>query len=212
MNRIFLAGLLGGIAMYIWTYLAYAVLPLGNTGLRRLPNETAVLEVLQNNLAENSGLYIFPGRWLGPNPPDKKTEAMNDLAKTVARYPSGMLIYNAAGSRPIELSRWLSVDFLMELTEAVLTVFLLGQTRLTTFGARVRFVLLIGLLAAIATNVSNLIWYGFPWSYTLAYIFIQVVGFLCIGLVAAFVLKKQPFGVTSTRWLPPRIWRAILGD
>jgi len=47
MNRIFLAGLLGGIAMFIWTYLAYTALPLGGIGLRRLPNESAVLEANQ---------------------------------------------------------------------------------------------------------------------------------------------------------------------
>jgi hypothetical protein len=43
----FLAGLLRGIAMFIWTYLAYTALLLGGTGLRRLPNESAVLEANQ---------------------------------------------------------------------------------------------------------------------------------------------------------------------
>ena len=50
-------------------------------------------------------------------------------------------------------------------------------------------------MAAIGSNVSYWNWYGFTWQYTLATIFIQLVGFLCVGLVAAFVLKKQTFGV-----------------
>lgn len=58
-DRIFLAGLLGGIAMFFWTYAANTVLPLGNIGIRRLPNESAVLDVLQRNIAEHSG--ISPG-------------------------------------------------------------------------------------------------------------------------------------------------------
>jgi hypothetical protein len=206
MNRIFLAGLLGAIAMFVWVYMAWTALPLGSVGLRKLPNETAVLDALQKNIAENSGIYLFPGLWLEPNPPDK------DFAEKIARYPSGILMYNAAGSRSLAMSHWLLVDFLTELAEALLAVFLLTRTRLTTFGARVTFVVLVGVLAAIATNVGYWNWYGFPWSYTLALIFTQVVGFLWIGLIAAFVLKKQTFGVASARESLPRIWRVILGD
>jgi len=212
MARIFLAGLLGGIAMYIWTYIAYNALPLGNIGLRKLPNEPAILHALQSNIAEKSGVYLFPGLRLGSNPSDKKTEAADNLAETVARYPSGMLIYNAAGSRPIELFRWLSVDFLIELGQVVLAVFLLSRTRLTRFSARVIFVLLIGVVAAIATNLSNWNWYGFPLDYTLACICIQAVGFLCAGLVAATVLRKQIFGVTLHRSFFREISRTTLAD
>jgi hypothetical protein len=209
MNRIFLAGLLGAIAMYVWEHIAYTALPLGSTGIRRLPNESAVLDALQKNIAENSGIYLFPG-WRQPNPPDKKAEATNNFAEKMARYPSGILMYNAAGSRSVTMSRWMFVEFLTELAQAVLAVFLLSRTRLTTFGARLRFVLLVGVMAAIATNVTNWNWYGFPWNYTLALMFIQVVGFLFVGLVAAFVLKKHTFGVASTREFLPEIWQAIL--
>lgn len=45
--------------MFFWTYAANTVLPLGNIGIRRLPNESAVLDVLQRNIAEHSG--ISPG-------------------------------------------------------------------------------------------------------------------------------------------------------
>ena len=210
MGRIFLAGLLGCIAMFTWEYIAYTALPLSFTGLRKLPNETPVLAALQNNIAENSGIYFFPDAWVETNPSKKKAEGRNDFAEQMARYPSGVLIYNAAGSRPARLSRWLSLEFLTELPQALLAVFLLSQTRLRTFGARLGFVLLLGVLSAIAINLSNEVWYGFPWSYTLPTMLIQVVGFLCIGLVAAFVLKKQTFGVVSARGFLPRIRRAIL--
>jgi hypothetical protein len=43
----------------------------------------------------------------------------------------------------------------------------------------------------IATNVSYWNWYGFPCVYTAAYMFTQIVGFLCIGIVAALVLRKS---------------------
>jgi hypothetical protein len=91
----------------------------------------------------------------------------------------------------------LSVEFVTELIEAFLAVFLLAQTRLTSYGARVVFVTVVGIIAAIATNVSYWNWYGFPAVYTASYIFIQFIGFLCVGLVAGLVLKKQTFGTTT---------------
>jgi len=192
MRRILLATLLGGIVMFIWEHIAYTVLPLGVTGFRTLPNETALLDGLQKNIAENSGIYLFPGVRLEPKPSEKKTEATKEIAEKMARYPSGILIYNAAGSRPFQLSRWLSVEFMTELAQAFLAVFLLSRTSLTTFHGRLGFVLLIGVMAAIATNVSYWNWYGFPWRYTLATMFVQLVGFLCVGLIAGWILKRPP--------------------
>src|SRR5262245_57369253 len=107
MTRIFFAGLLGGIGMFFWTFAAYTLLPLGNFGISRLPDESAVLDVLQHSIAERSGAYLFPGLPQSSNLSDKKTEGAGDPAAIVARYPSGMLIYNAAGTRPFEMFRWL---------------------------------------------------------------------------------------------------------
>ena len=94
------------------------------------------------------------------------------------------------GIRPLSMGRWLAVEFATEFLESLLVVYLLAQTRLFTFGARVGFVVVAGVLAAIATNVSYWNWYGFPGTYTVAYIVTQIVGFLCAGLVIALVLKN----------------------
>ncbi len=159
-----------------------------------MPNETIVLDTMQTNIGEKSGFYYFPGLGLGENPThEQKSEAMKKMNENLARHPSGILIYHAAGSRPFRMGSLLSVEFVTELIEAFLAVFLLTQTRLTTYGARVGFVTTIGIIAAVATNVSYWNWYGFPVNYTGAYMLIQFVGFLCAGLVAAYVLKNQKF-------------------
>jgi hypothetical protein len=192
MNRILLAALLGGIAMFIWTSIAHTALPLRKAGLREIPNEAAVLSAMQGNIAENEGLYIFPGFGLGPNPSrEAQHEAMKHMDEKLARHPSGILMYHPAGSRPLVMVRYLSIEFATELLEAFFAVFLLSLTNLTSFGARLGFVVVVGVLAAIATNISYWNWYGFPTIYTAAYMFIQVVGFLCVGLVAGLVLKPK---------------------
>jgi hypothetical protein len=190
--KILLAGILGGIVMFIWTSIAHMVLPLGEAGLGEIPNETAVLSVMQSNIGDQTGLYIFPGTGLGKDATrQQKGEAMKHMSEKIAANPSGILMYHAPG-RPLALGKLLGVEFATELLEALLVVFLLAQTRIASFAGKVGFVVVAGILAAIATNVSYWNWYGFPCAYTLSYMFIQIVGFLCIGIVAALMLRKTP--------------------
>ncbi len=188
--KILLAGILGGIVMFIWTSIAHMALPLGEAGLGEIPNESAVLSAMQSNIGEQTGLYIFPGRGLGKNATrQEKQEAMKHMGEKIATNPSGILMYHAPG-RPLSLGKLLGVEFGTELLEAILVVFLLAQTRIASFAGRVGFVLAAGILAAIATNVSYWNWHGFPCVYTASYMLIQIVGFLCVGIVAALVLRK----------------------
>jgi len=188
--KILLAGILGGIVMFIWTSIAHMALPLGEAGLGEIPNESAVLSAMQSNIGEQTGLYIFPGRGLGKNATrQEKQEAMKHMGEKIATNPSGILMYHAPG-RPLSLGKLLGVELGTELLEAILVVFLLAQTRIASFAGRVGFVLVAGILAAIATNVSYWNWYGFPCVYTASYMLIQIVGFFLVGIVAALVLRK----------------------
>ena len=42
--KILLAGIIGGIVMFVWTSIAHMALPLGEAGINEIPNESAVLE------------------------------------------------------------------------------------------------------------------------------------------------------------------------
>ena len=190
-KRVLLAGLLGGIAMFAWTSLAHMVLPLGDAGVKEIPNEKGVLIAMNASLGETSGFYFFPGTGLGPGATmQQKRAAMDQYGQKLAVNPSGILIYHPAGAKPMTPGQ-LGTEFLTELIEALLAVILLSQTRLTRFASRVGFVLGAGILATIATNVSYWNWYGFPASYTAAYMATGIVGFLCIGLVAAALMKER---------------------
>jgi hypothetical protein len=189
--KILLTIILGGIVMFIWTSIAHMALPLGETGVREIPNEPAVLSAMQSNIGEQTGLYIFPGPGIGKNATrEEKNEAMKHMSEKMAANPSGILMYHAPG-RPFEFGKLLGIEFGTELLEVILIVFLLAQTRIVSFAGRIGFVLVAGILAAIATNVSYWNWYGFPGAYTASYMLIQIVGFFLIGVVAALVLPKR---------------------
>jgi len=189
--KILFTGILGGIVMFVWTSIAHMALPLGEAGIREIPNESAVLSALQSNMGDQTGLHIFPGPGVGKNATrQEKNEAMKHMAEKMAANPSGILMYHPPG-RPFTFGKWLSIEFGTELLQAILVVFLLAQTRIASFAGRVGLALIIGVLAAVATNVSYWNWYGFPCVYTASYMLIQIVGFLLVGIVAALLLPKR---------------------
>ena len=189
--RILLAGVLGGIAMFIWTSIAHMALPLGEAGINEIPNESAVLSAMQGNIGDKTGLYIFPGLGVGKNATrEEKSEAMKQMQQRIAANPSGILMYHPPG-RPFAFGKSLVVEFSTEVLQAILVIWLLAQTRIGSFGGRVGFVLIAGILAAITTNVSYWNWYGFPGVYIASYILIEIVGFFLVGIVAALLLRKR---------------------
>ena len=190
--KILLAAVLGAIAMFIWTAIAHMALPLGETGIAEIPNESTVLGTLQSNIGDQTGLYIFPGMGVGKDASrQEKSEAMKHMNEKLAANPSGILMYHPSG-RPFAFGKALMIEFITQLIEAILVVLLLAQTRIETFAGRVGFVLAAGILVAIATNISYWNWYGFPTAYTASYMLIQIVGFFIVGIVAALVLRRHP--------------------
>jgi hypothetical protein len=116
--KILLAGILGAVAMFIWTSIAHMALPLGEAGISEIPNEQAVLAAMQSSIGEKSGLYFFPGLGVGPNATrQEKNEAMKQEAAKMASGPSGLLIYNYA--RPFAFAKALTIEFATELVEAI---------------------------------------------------------------------------------------------
>jgi hypothetical protein len=182
-RRILLAGLAGGVAMFVWASVAHMALPLGSTGVSQIEaNEQPVLAQMQQTLGRKSGMYLFPAM--------DKGGSMQDYERKLAASPSGLLIYHPPG-QPGMTAGQLLTEFLTELAQALLAAFLLAQTRLHGYGSRVAFVAAAGVLASLATNVSYWNWYGFPAAYTVAYMIIEIGGFLAAGLAIAALSKPQ---------------------
>ena len=174
--RILLASLAAVIAMYVWTSVAHVATPLGQLGLSTLPNESVTVGNLTSAVDGKAGLYAFP---------------MNMAAhSSAATQTAGLLMYNPAAPTSVS-ARNLVLEFLTELAECVIAIWLLAQTALTGYAARVGFVSMVGLAAVIATNVPYWNWYAFPVHYSLGYGLIALVGFVVAGLAGAAVLKPK---------------------
>jgi hypothetical protein len=179
MKRILLAGLLAGIAMYIWSSIAHIALPLGQVGVKEIANEQPVLSALAANVTQ-PGFYIYPGLAGDKN--------MQHYTAKLKSNPSGILIYHPAGASGLTPAM-LIIELLTEIVVSILAVWLLAQTRIATYRGRVLFVAAVGLTTCIMTNVQYWNFYGFPANYTINYMFVQLVGFIVAGLVAARMIK-----------------------
>jgi len=55
--RIILAGIAGGVVLFIWGAFSHMVLPFGEIGIKSMPNEAPVMAAMRSNITE-PGLYF----------------------------------------------------------------------------------------------------------------------------------------------------------
>ncbi len=192
-KRVVIAGILGGVVIFLWGYLAHTVLGLGEVGLKELSNEQAVVGALRASTSE-PGFYFFPGVGMttGASP-----EQMRAAMQKTAGGPYGIVIWHPSGAEYITPRR-LGVQFGLNVVQALFAAILLScATGLSSYVSRVGFVLLAGLLAALSTNIEYWNWYSFPSNYTLGYMATQIIGFLLAGFVVAGFVKRSFTGMRA---------------
>lgn len=190
-KRVVIAGILGGLTMFVWLFVAHSFLPLGEMGVQEIPNEAPVLSAMQAAIPL-AGLYLFPGFGLGPNPSSaQRNAAMPAYMKKYEQSPHGILIYNPP-SGPFNFARLLAREAALNLLEGLLVAWLLSWGAAgKAYSARAGFVVILGALAAITTNAEYWNWYNFPGNYVAGYMVTQIIGFTLVGLVVAAFVKSE---------------------
>ena len=186
-KRVILAGLLGGILLFLWGGLYHDLLPFGEMGLKELPNEQAIVGTLKPNLPD-AGIYTFPTTGLPPDATHAQRAAkMDEVNQKAASGPQGLLIYRPIGT-PLS-GKMLITEGLTNIVQALLVAFLLAQVGLKRFSSRLGFAFVLGLLASITTNISLWNWYSFPGNWMLSQLVFLIVGYLIVGIVVAAIVK-----------------------
>lgn len=190
MKRILLAGILGGLTLFVWMFVAHEFLGLGEVGAKEIPNEAAVLTAMQVAIPD-TGFYIFPGFGLGPKPTrEQQNAAMPAYMKKYEKSGHGVLVYHPP-SGPFNFGILLGREFGLNVLQALLAAWLLSCAASgRSYAGRVAFVAVAGVLAAISTNVEYWNWYDFPGNYIAAYMTTQISGFILAGLVIAAFVKS----------------------
>ena len=190
-KRVVIAGILGGLTMFVWLFVAHEFLPLGELGVGEIPNEGLVLSAMQSSIPQ-AGVYLYPGVGLGPKPTaEQRNAAMPAWLKKYEKSPHGILIYNPP-SGSFSFGMLLAREGALNLLEGLLAAWLLSCAAAGRgYSARAGFVVILGVLASVTTNLEYWNWYDFPGNYVAGYMVTQIIGFTLVGLVVAAFVKSE---------------------
>jgi len=173
MKRLVIAGVLAGLAMFVWEAVTHSFTPLGEMGLSVFPNDAATRAALAAQLGNADGLFIFP------------VVEMNQMP---APGPAGLLLYHPQFAFSWAALGW---EALVELAMGLALALIVALGGAASFGRRMTIAVLVGVSAAIAVSPSYTIWFGFPADYTLAQMIVAFGDYVVGGLVVAMSLGRH---------------------
>jgi hypothetical protein len=181
-KRIVIAGVVGGLIVFLWSAFAHMVLPLGEVGFDALPNDEPVIEALKGSVSE-PGLYFFPGIADHRNATEEELEAWEARLKA---GPWGLVVYHPAGGEPMSFGQ-LGTELATCVLAALVAAWVLASA-VGGYGKRAILVALLALFCWFGVSLSFWTWYGFPTDYTIASGVTEVVGWLLAGLAMAKIV------------------------
>lgn len=203
MKKILMAGLVGGLVMFLWGFVSHMLLPVGTMGFTQMPVNSPLLEAMKQNLPAE-GLYAFPGLEVGR----KQTEAEDAVwAGKYKMGPNGLLLYHPVGTDPISPQR-LAIQLLTDIFGAMLLAYLLVAIAGST-GVQVPLVKLLriavaaGLFSWASIEIAYWNWYGFPCAFVLAELIDQLAGWTLATLAMAWLWRRME---KRAALLAERIW------
>lgn len=179
MGRTLLGAIVGGVVLFVWGFIWWDLLPFGRGVMMTAPNEDAVLETLKENFPA-SGMYFLPG--------EGHEEGSAAWVAKVKAGPVAQVFYRREGSDPMD-PMYLVRGFGYMLLLALLAAVVLRRAQAESYGGRVLFVFLVGLLASAAA-FSGAVWWGQSLGYHLFNLTFNVTSWLFAGLAMAAVIKE----------------------
>ena len=186
MKRLILAGIIGGVILWIWGLISWTVIPLYTPTMRNIPNEDVVVETLSEYLSIKS-IYIFPGL-----PKEDDQYSRDRWAEKYKRGPIGMIIYNPVGADPMMLGQFLIGFIIFAIASYIAAWFLSRSTAaMTSYLSRVTYCGMLGIFISLPTHLSAWNWMGYPFDFTTAMVADVVFGWIFAGLGIAGVVKSS---------------------
>jgi hypothetical protein len=190
--RILVAGIVGGIVMFMWGAVSHMVFGIGEMGFKTIPNEISVVSNLKSNITE-PGMYFVPGLDL------TRPQSAEEEAAWTEKYkegPNAIIIYNPTGITPLSAGQLL-IELVSCIAAAIVVAFCFTWL-VPSFVKRVALAGLIGFTAWLSIDVSYWDWYRFPSEFIAGELIEQVVGWLLVGFVMALIVWSRPVPTAPT--------------
>lgn len=184
-KQIAIGGLSGGLALFVWSVVAWTFLPLEGNVLRALPSEGLVVEALRAAGA-GEGIFVIPAP-IGPGPVDEAAAAARE--DKVRQGPTAVLVYDPSGTSPNRMFWPLARGVAFSLMATTFAAFALSRARLRSWAARVAFVLGLGVFAWVLGPGAQWVWFNYPTEYLLTSLVDALAGWLIVGIVQTGIVR-----------------------
>ena len=184
--RILIAGIIGGLVMFMWGAVSHMLLPIGEMGMQ-VPTQQASAMTAMAPAMSREGVYMFPS----PPREDWQDETrMKAFAESAKGQPYAFVVYQPDGN-PVNASMTgaLAKQWGSDTLAAILAAWVLALGAFG-FGKRVVIAAALGLFAWMAISVPFWNWYMFPTDFTIGTLLEQVIGWLLSGSAIAWWLGR----------------------
>lgn len=185
MVRIAIAGIVGGIVMFVWGAVGHMFLGVGEYGVKPMPNDEAVIACMKANIPD-PGLYFSPAMDMS------RTLSEEEQNAWMAKYEAGpnvFLVYRPVGVTPMS-TRQLGIELLSNILAALVGAFMLSFVQ-PSFFKRLIVATCIGIAAWLSINVSYYDWYRFPANFVASELIEQAIGWALSGAAMAMIVRAR---------------------
>ncbi len=183
MKELLLGSVIAAVALFFWGFVYWAVSPLPYTALKTVADEPAAGLALLEHFPQSGTYYL-------PDPQNPDIDEMNALHR---QGPVAMVDIDVDGAVPQSPIVMLAGFAHMLITTLMISLLMrLTGGALATYGDRVLFVFLAGVIVAFWARISDVIWWGLglPWQmYNAIY---DVSSWLIAGLILAKFVGPKP--------------------
>ena len=171
------------IVLYFWGYLYWNISDLPGEILQQTPNDEQAQAALKEHFPE-TGAYFVPGF---------QHEA-EEMARLSATGPSGFIHITHEPGTEIET---LISGFVLILVVVALLALLFRVANATEFRDFVRLSIVAGLVAVVAIDGGNMIWFQYPVGWTVLQGIYDFTVWLIAGHMLGIFMKRNPAGAGS---------------
>ena len=186
--RVFIAGLIGAIVLFVWGAVSHMALPIGEMGMKVARDQDATLSALQASTPEGAGVYMVPGMAPGDWRDEKKMQAF------VAQYQgsgSAFVVYDPTPNTTLsDMTPNLAKQFVSDFLVTLLAAWIMSVAALS-FGTRVAMGAAMGVIAWLSISVPYWNWYRFPMDFTMGALLDSGLGLFLASIPMAWWLGRR---------------------
>ena len=179
MKKQLIATLVGGILLFVWQFLSWALINVHCTQFTYTPNQDKIMEALTQNLDEGEYMMPMPA-------PNSTPEQQQAFMETSAGKPWATLAYHKSMSSEMGMNMFRAI--VIDLLAVFLLVWLLLQFANLQFRTALLSSLAVGAIGYLTIPYLNTIWFE---TSSIGYLIDAVVQWGLVGVWLGWWLTKK---------------------